>query len=179
MAPPSQLVPPASQFDEIIDTAHLTKALRDSDFFVGACPLSPETRGRTGVAEVAVLPVTAYEVNVARGPIIDEHALINALSWGHLGSRGPVLRNLKRSINGQPPAQRGRRVPRLVLARSCAAFGGLCVCEASQTRRRPRERYPIPPVRRRTTTTMRRIVSMVRVYPAKSTRTIVMPPSAP
>ena len=76
---------PASYFDQIVDTAHLADALIDADYFVVACPLTPETRDLVGAAELAALPAGSYVVNVARGAIIDEDALVKALSSEHLG----------------------------------------------------------------------------------------------
>ncbi len=45
-------------------------------------PLTPETRHLIGAAELAKMKKTALLINTARGPVIDEHALINALSRG-------------------------------------------------------------------------------------------------
>ena len=49
-----------------------------------ACPLTPETTGLIGPAELAALPPGAVVVNVCRGAVIDEPALVSALSSGHL-----------------------------------------------------------------------------------------------
>jgi phosphoglycerate dehydrogenase-like enzyme len=43
------------------------------------CPLTPETRGLIGPAEIALLRPTAYLLNLARGGIVDEAALLAAL----------------------------------------------------------------------------------------------------
>lgn len=76
---------PADYFDEIVDTAHLTDAMASADYFVVACPLTSETHELIGAAELAALPAGSFVVNVARGAIIDEDALLKALSSGHLG----------------------------------------------------------------------------------------------
>ncbi|MGH7210081.1 MAG: C-terminal binding protein [Acetobacteraceae bacterium] len=51
-------------------------------------PLTQETRGLIGAAELAVLPAGAVVVNTARGPIVDIEALAAALRSGHLAGVG-------------------------------------------------------------------------------------------
>lgn len=48
-------------------------------------PLTPETRRLVGAAEIAALPRGAALINVSRGAVIDEAALVAALAAGHLG----------------------------------------------------------------------------------------------
>jgi phosphoglycerate dehydrogenase-like enzyme len=50
------------------------------DYVVVAAPLTPETKGMIGEAELAAMKPGAVIVNVGRGPVIDEAALIRALS---------------------------------------------------------------------------------------------------
>jgi phosphoglycerate dehydrogenase-like enzyme len=50
-----------------------------------ACPLTERTRHLIGERELALLPPGAVVVNVARGAVIEESALIGALEAGHLG----------------------------------------------------------------------------------------------
>jgi glycerate dehydrogenase len=49
------------------------------------CPLTPETRALIGARELALLPRGALLVNTARGGLVDEKALLDALRSGHLG----------------------------------------------------------------------------------------------
>src|SRR5262249_22493342 len=63
----------------------LLEGLRSADALVLACPLTAETRGLVGRAELDALPPGAVVVNVARGGVIDETALIDALREGRLG----------------------------------------------------------------------------------------------
>ena len=58
--------------------------LSHSDFVVLACPLTTETRGLIGAAELAAMRPGACLVNVARGPVVQEAALIDALRSGRL-----------------------------------------------------------------------------------------------
>jgi len=54
--------------------------LAQSDYIVAAAPLTPETRGLLGEAEFAVMKPTAVVINLGRGPVIDEAAMVRALS---------------------------------------------------------------------------------------------------
>jgi len=53
---------------------------RESDFVCINTPLTPETRGFVGAREFSLMKPTAYFINTARGPIVDEKALYAALS---------------------------------------------------------------------------------------------------
>ncbi len=66
----------------------LEELLRASDTLSIHCPLTPETHGMIGAAELALLPQGAVVVNTARGPIIDIDALADALKRGHLAGVG-------------------------------------------------------------------------------------------
>jgi phosphoglycerate dehydrogenase-like enzyme len=59
------------------------------DYVVVAAPLTAETRGMVGKAEFAAMKPTAVVINVGRGPVIDEEAMIGALSSGRI--RGAAL----------------------------------------------------------------------------------------
>jgi phosphoglycerate dehydrogenase-like enzyme len=62
----------------------LPRLLREADFAVVAVPLAPETRGLIGARELDLLGPEGYLVNVARGPIVDEAALYEALRDGRI-----------------------------------------------------------------------------------------------
>jgi phosphoglycerate dehydrogenase-like enzyme len=62
--------------------------LRSSDFISIHLPLTPETIGLLGRQELAWLKPTSYLVNTSRGPIIDEGALLEALSSDRLAGAG-------------------------------------------------------------------------------------------
>lgn len=66
------------------NAAELPDLLRRSDFLVIAAPLTDETRGRFGPAELAMLPLHAFLINVSRAEIVQEQALFEALSSGRL-----------------------------------------------------------------------------------------------
>jgi phosphoglycerate dehydrogenase-like enzyme len=68
--------------------AELEAALRLADYLVIAAPDTPKTRGLIGTSELALLPSTSVVINVARGSIIDETALTDALARGRLRGAG-------------------------------------------------------------------------------------------
>lgn len=72
-----------------IDRAErLEDLLRASDVLSLHTPLTRETRGMIGAAELALLPERAVVVNTARGPILDIDALADALESGRLAGAG-------------------------------------------------------------------------------------------
>jgi phosphoglycerate dehydrogenase-like enzyme len=73
---------PARHIDEMVTSRRLRYLLRESDFVVIACPLTKETEGLIGAAELAAMTPSATLINVARGRIVDEAALIEALERG-------------------------------------------------------------------------------------------------
>jgi glyoxylate reductase len=62
--------------------------LRESDFVSLHIPLSPETRHYLSEPEFALMKKTAILVNAARGPIVDEKALVKALKQGKIAGAG-------------------------------------------------------------------------------------------
>ncbi len=66
-------------------TTRLHELLPQIDDLVLTAPLTPETRGIIGAPELALLPKGAHMVNVGRGELVDETALVAALQSGHLG----------------------------------------------------------------------------------------------
>ncbi|MGH2632000.1 MAG: D-2-hydroxyacid dehydrogenase, partial [Tepidiformaceae bacterium] len=72
--------------DELFAHSNLDELLARSDYLVVAVPLTPETRGMLGAAEFAKMKPTASIVNVARGEVIDQAAMIAALQAGAIAS---------------------------------------------------------------------------------------------
>lgn len=64
------------------DDEGLQRLLAESDFVTLHCPLTAETRGLIGEAELQRMKPTSYLVNTARGPIVDQRALARALGEG-------------------------------------------------------------------------------------------------
>ena len=82
---------PDERFDalRVRRTVTLDELVADSDVLTVHTPLSAETRGLVGRRELGRLPKGAIVVNMARGGIVDDGALVAALASGHL--RGAVL----------------------------------------------------------------------------------------
>jgi glyoxylate/hydroxypyruvate reductase A len=68
-----------------IPVERIDLVLPDVDALVLACPLTDRTRGLIGERELALMRPGAVVVNISRGQVIDEDALIAALSGGRLG----------------------------------------------------------------------------------------------
>ncbi|SDR19709.1 D-2-hydroxyacid dehydrogenase [Natronobacterium texcoconense] len=77
--------------DEVVglEERELHDAFARSEYVVLACPLTDETRGLVGEAELATLPPEAVLVNVARGGVVDTDALVDALQRNAI--RGAAL----------------------------------------------------------------------------------------
>ena len=69
-------------------TDRLHDMLRQSDFVAICCPLTPETQGMMGAAEFRAMKPTAFLINIARGKIVDETALIKTLQAGEIAGAG-------------------------------------------------------------------------------------------
>lgn len=69
--------------DALVDVAH------EADYLVLTLPLTPESRGIVGGTVLAALPPRAWLINVSRGALVDEDALLDALRAGRLA--GAVL----------------------------------------------------------------------------------------
>lgn len=65
--------------DRIVAPGELRAVLPEADFVALTCPLTAETEGMIGSAELAAMKPTACLINVARGRVVDERALIDAL----------------------------------------------------------------------------------------------------
>jgi glyoxylate reductase len=70
------------------DRAALDRLLAASDYVTIHVPLTPETHGLIGEAQLRAMKSTAYLVNTARGPIVDEGALLEALTQKKIAGAG-------------------------------------------------------------------------------------------
>ena len=78
----------AGQTIDGVEIVTFENVLRDSHFITVHTPLTPETEGMIGADELAMMMPGSIIVNCARGGIIEEGALAEALSSGHLAGAG-------------------------------------------------------------------------------------------
>ncbi len=76
---------PDTDADEVLPPARLHDLLARADFVVIALPLTPQTRGLIDQAALAAMKPDAWLINISRGAVIEEAALIAALREGRIG----------------------------------------------------------------------------------------------
>ncbi|MBL8907479.1 MAG: dehydrogenase, partial [Rhizobiales bacterium] len=76
--------PSGRNFPENVESKPLDELIAASDILVLCCPLKPETRGLIDARRLGFLKRGAILINVSRGPVVDEAALIDALRTGRL-----------------------------------------------------------------------------------------------
>jgi phosphoglycerate dehydrogenase-like enzyme len=65
--------------ERVLPAARLEEVLHEADFVILAAPETPETRHLIGARQLAAMKPSAYLINVARGSLVDEAALIETL----------------------------------------------------------------------------------------------------
>lgn len=78
----------AKHVDILLPTEQLTRLLKESDFVVLSLPFTSETNRLIGEKELRTMKPTAYLINIARGNIVDEEALICALDERWIAGAG-------------------------------------------------------------------------------------------
>ncbi|MDH3223019.1 MAG: D-2-hydroxyacid dehydrogenase [Gemmatimonadota bacterium] len=74
-----------SGVDRVLGPQALVEALPEADFLVLVTPHTDETERMIGRTELAALPAGCALVNIGRGALLDEPALVDALASGHVG----------------------------------------------------------------------------------------------
>lgn len=74
--------------DSFVCAADFSTVLPEAEHLVLIAPHTPATEGMVGRKELALMPAGAILINVSRGALVDEEALIDALDCGHLGGAG-------------------------------------------------------------------------------------------
>jgi D-3-phosphoglycerate dehydrogenase len=81
-------VDPASIASLGAEPVSIERLFREADFLSVSVPLSAETKGIVNGARLALMKPTAYLINTARGPVVDEAALVEALRAGTIAGAG-------------------------------------------------------------------------------------------
>lgn len=116
-----------------VETANWPERLDEADFLIFTCPLTPETKGMFNTELLSRLKPGVRVVNVARGPVIEEGALVNGLTSGIVHSAAldvfeveplpadSALRRFDKCIfgshNGSNSADAVRRVSRIAISK--------------------------------------------------------------
>ncbi|CAK13814.1 2-hydroxyacid dehydrogenase [Pseudomonas entomophila] len=95
------------------DRLPLDELLPQVDALTLHCPLNDRTRHMIGARELALLKPGALVVNTARGGLIDEQALADALRSGHLGGAATDVLSVEPPVNGNPLL--AADIPRLIV----------------------------------------------------------------
>lgn len=83
---PSRLA--STSVDRLFHPTYLNQLLAQSDFVVLSLPLTKETQGMIGEAQLKSMKRTGYLINVSRGRIVQESRLIEALKQGWIAGAG-------------------------------------------------------------------------------------------
>jgi len=100
--------------------AALPDLFAGSDFIVLACPLTPETRGLVSDALLGRMRPGAWLINVARGPVVDEAALLRALREGRIGGAALDVYDVHPLADDHPL----RALPNVILTPHAAGLTG-------------------------------------------------------
>ena len=81
-------VDPVAVTDLGVTLTDLDTVFREADFLAVNCPLSPETHHLVNAGRIALMKPTTYLINTARGPIVDQAALTEALTARRIAGAG-------------------------------------------------------------------------------------------
>ncbi len=88
--------------DRTVTSEHLGEVLPEADIVIVAAALTGGTRHLIGVSELAEMKPSAYLVNIARGPLIDTMALVDALNSGSIAGAGIDVTDPEPLPDGHP-----------------------------------------------------------------------------
>ena len=76
---------PAPGVERVVAPERFAEVVREADYVAVTAALTPQTRGMVSAEVIGALKPTAWLINIARGPIVDETALATALKEGRIG----------------------------------------------------------------------------------------------
>jgi D-3-phosphoglycerate dehydrogenase len=88
-----------------VDLVDLETLFRESDFLSISCPLNDETRHIVNAERLDLMKPTAFLVNTARGPVVDQAALHAHLKAGRIAGAGLDVFELEPTPPGEPITQ--------------------------------------------------------------------------
>ena len=97
---------------KLLPSAQIKRLMAESDFVVIAIPLTRETTKLIGEAELRAMKSTSYLINIARGNVIDEEALIRTLEEKRIAGAGLDVF----SAEPLPPTSRLWELPNVILS---------------------------------------------------------------
>ena len=114
--------------DEVLGNDRLLELMARADYVVVTAPLTPDTRGLVNAAAIAAMKPTGVLINVGRGAVIDEAALIAAL-------QRKVIRGAALDVFAQEPLPAGHAfyaLDNLLLSPHCADHTQTWIDDAMQ-----------------------------------------------
>ena len=112
------LVSPSAMAESGVHAASLDDLLRSCTVLTLHLALTPKTRGLIGRRELALMPPGSFLVNAARGPLVDQAALLAALEGGHLAGAALDVLEVEPPTADRPAPQH----PRLIVTPHAAWY---------------------------------------------------------
>ena len=88
-----------------VELVDLETLFKESDFLSISCPLNDETRAIVNAERLALMKPTAFLINTARGPVVDQKALYETLRAGRIAGAGLDVFELEPTPPGEPITQ--------------------------------------------------------------------------
>ena len=107
--------------DLLLPAGELTELAAACDYVAVCAPLTAETRGMIGADVFAAMRPDSVVINVARGELLDEDALVAALQEGRI--RGALLDVYAGELDGRPPRPELVELPQVVLTPHISSGG--------------------------------------------------------
>lgn len=102
----------AKYVDTLLPSAQMKQLMTESDFVVIAIPLTRETTKLIGEAELSVMKPSSYLINIARGNVVDEKALVRTLEDKRIAGAGLDVF----SAEPLPPTSRLWELPNVIIS---------------------------------------------------------------
>ena len=114
-----------------IELVGLEDLFRRADVLSVSCPLTPETRHLVNAERLALMKPTAYLINTARGPIVDQKALTKVLQERRIAGAGLDVLEQEPPDAGRSDPEARQRHPRA----ACAVLDRPVLCRQRRRRR--------------------------------------------